>query len=349
MPDTQPAYPEEKEEEPEEITRPGGILHPYELDWGREYTKCPRFSSVWQSTQDPQAEWPEKVRLYGDKLYEDDRLCVPSGFQKEVIIEHHYHVLHVGGERFWQHLTLRFVFANSKKARDFAMKITSECTTCQACDRPRNLKGPLGYTVIPPAIMPSVAIDIFHVEGTHYAGQYYDSFVACVDRHSGWIVAVPCQNKGLTGGKVAQAMFEHQWRLFGTPAIISSDQGSHFVSAWWQTLCSLMGIRHAFSQAYHHQANGRAERAGQQILERLRKLQIHEKVNWVEALPRVLDRIHDLPGETGLSPYEILFGRTRPLSGLPLPVPHECEDAMQFFKRMADTDEKVARQLNETH
>ena len=110
-----------------------------------------------------------------------------------------------------------------------------------------------------------------------------------------------------------------------------------------------MGIRQAYSQAYHHQANGRAERAGQQIMEKLRKLQVHDKVNWVEALPRVLDRIHDLPGETGFTPYEILFGRHRPLSGLPLPIPHVCEDALQFFNRMQTLDQKVASTLNETH
>ena len=126
-------------------------------------------------------------------------------------------------------------------------------------------------------------------------------------------------------------MYEYQWRPFGVPATISSDQGSHFISSWWDTLCHLMGIRQAYSQAYHHQAIGRAERAGQQIMEKLRKLQVHDKVNWVETLPRVLDRIHDLPGETGFTPSEILFGRHRPLSGLPLPIPHVCEDALQFF------------------
>ena len=44
---------------------------------------------------------------------------------------------------------------------------------------------------------------------------------------------------------------------------------------------------------------------GQQFMERLRKLQIDEK-NWVEALPQVLDRHHDTPGESGLSSYEFI-------------------------------------------
>jgi len=144
-------------------------------------------------------------------------------------------------------------------------------------------------------------------------------------------------------------MLQHQWRPFGIPSVMTTDQGSHFASAWWQSMCARLGMRHAFSQAYHHQANGRAERAGQQLMERLRKLHAEDKINWVEALPRVLDRVHDMPGETGLSPYEILFGRHRALAAIPYEPPRDCENANQFFQRQQEIDELVARRLNDTH
>ena len=102
----------------------------------------------------------------------------------------------------------------------------------------------------------------------------------CVDRHSGWIVAIPVLEKGLTGARLAKLMVKDHWRPFGVPSIISSDQGSHFVSTWWQNLCSLLGIRQAFAQAYHHQANARVERAGHQIMEVLCNLYAQEKINW---------------------------------------------------------------------
>ena len=151
-----------------------------------------------------------------------------------------------------------------------------------------------------------------------------------MDRHSGWIVAVPTLNLGLTGAKVAKAMIATQWRPFGIPSIITSHQGSHFVNAWWQNMCAQLGIRHAYSQAYHHQSNGRAEVAGQQLRERLRKLNVEERINSPEALPQTLDRLHDVFGECGLSPYEILFGRRRPLGLLPYNPPTDCEHAQQF-------------------
>ncbi len=53
-------------------------------------------------------------------------------------------------------------------------------------------------------------------------------------------------------------------------------------------MCGRLGIREAFSQAYHPQANGRAEVAGQQLIVLLRKLHAEEEINWVEALPRAL-------------------------------------------------------------
>ena len=104
---------------------------------------------------------------------------------------------------------------------------------------------------------------------------------------------------------------------FGIPSVITSDQGPQFASAWWKTMCARLGIRMAYSQAHRPQANGRAERAGGQIISFLRKLHASEGINWVEALPRALRLHHDLVGEAGLSPYQILFGRERNLAGLP--------------------------------
>ena len=110
--------------------------------------------------------------------------------------------------------------------------------------------------------MSSVAFDLFHLPSVSWEGKIFDTIILCVDRHSGWIVAVPALTKGLTGGKVVRAMLHSQWQLFGIPSIITSDQGSHFLSSWWQTLCAGLGVRLGQSQAYHHASNGGAEVAG---------------------------------------------------------------------------------------
>ena len=91
-------------------------------------------------------------------------------------------------------------------------------------------------------------------------------------------------------------------------------------------------MRCAYSQAYNHRANGRAERAGQKIFERLRRFKFESGGTWVDVLPQILHRIPDTPGEAGLSPYQILFGRERPLAAVPYQPPVECEDAQAFLK-----------------
>ena len=101
--------------------------------------------------------------------------------------------------------------------------------------------------------------------------QIFDIMAVCVDRLSGWFVAIPGQNKRLTVAKVAKAILKNQWRPFGFSSIISTDQGSHFTGEWWKTVCAVLGIRQAYSQACHHQSNGRAEMAGQILLEKFVK------------------------------------------------------------------------------
>ena len=74
--------------------------------------------------------------------------------------------------------------------------------------------------------MVSVALDIFRLPLVLSRGKSFDSVAVCIDRHSSWIVAVPCLNKGLTGAFVAQKMLKWQWRPFGVPSVIKSDQAS---------------------------------------------------------------------------------------------------------------------------
>ena len=59
-------------------------------------------------------------------------------------------------------------------------------------------------------------------------------------------------------------------------------------------------------------------------------------LTWVEALAQVVDCIHDMKGVSGLSPYEIVHGRLRPLSNLPYEPEKNCEDASEFFSKCAN-------------
>ena len=56
--------------------------------------------------------------------------------------------------------------------------------------------------------MISVALDLFNMPKVTVGGHTYDGMLVCVDRHSGWVVAVPVLMKGLTAQKVVLLMYE---------------------------------------------------------------------------------------------------------------------------------------------
>ena len=332
----------------EQVEAPLGSC--FKHNWSEWYAQCDRWSEEWASMQDydENFEWPIGIQIVDGRMFSFGKLCVPTPIQKEWVRVSHANLGHLGFERTWKMLQRLYVWGDDSKAKKFAKTVAKECETCQACVRPRSRLGPMVYAPIPPAIMANVAIDVFMMHPVQFEGKLYDCVILCVDRHSGWLIAVPEVMQGLTGAKAAKAMIT-QWSFFGIPTRITSDQGPQFANSWWKTMCAKLGIEHIYTQPYHHQANGRVERAGQEMREILRKFDADQHINWVSALPRALRLLHDTPGESGLSPYETVFGRERFCAHVPYLPPRECEDAQDFFKRMKEVDLLVAKTLNELH
>ena len=246
-------------------------------------------------------------------MYFKGKLCVPEARMGQIVKAQHIAAGHVEQKRLWNELLRRFEFHNYPKARHLAQNCQKWWQIFQATEPPHiSQQVAQEPNPVPPYLMDSVAIDVFNMPEAQWEGSTLDCFVLCVDRLSGWMIALPEKRLGLDAKKVAKQMYSRHWSPFGLPSVITSDQGPQFVGAWWRTLCSCFGIRQAFAQAYHHQANGRAEVAGHQVQTRLRKIQLEDGILWPEALPIALRQIHDMPGEGGYSPYEIMFGRKRP-------------------------------------
>ena len=115
-------------------------------------------------------------------------------------------------------------------------------------------------------------------------------------------------------------------------------------------MCSLMGIRHAKSVAYLSRSNGRAEVAGRQLFEKLRKIHItNPRRNWFEEMWPALKAHHTTPTPGGLSPHQILFGRDPLGRGLPLSGDGMAMDAKEFFARQEQTARDIRQQLEKEH
>ena len=320
-------------------------------NWTPEYEGCPEFSSIWEEINSSPKVWPKGYSLHRDKLMHRGRLCVPWGRVSGMILGHHIWNAHQGVARLLPDLELNYEFPDDIDVAATATKLVKECLVCQACTPPNwKLNGPMHFTPIPPRVMAHVCLDVFSMPKVEWQNKTYDGFLVCVDRHSGWMIAKPTDNaERLTGQAAANLLLDSGWGEMAIPSTITCDQGAQFISHWWETMCSRLGIREAYSQAHHHRANGRAEVAGRVILTMLRKLHAQSKVNWVEALPRALRIHHDTVDPViGMSPYMALFGRPRNLACLPW-TPGKSEGAHEFFDRIEEIDAKVAEAREKHH
>ena len=332
-------------------------------DWSDDYTASEHWSRYWHAVSAlSDDEWPEGLTEEGEKFFLKDKLLVPENRMEELIDHwHNAQLRHPGRDKMQQDLEWRFKFPPGYYA--ILDKYCSDCAVCRATRSPNHsMAVNLVYMAIPEAPMRSVAMDVFAMPEVTVEGETYDCVILAVDRHSGYIVAVPGKKSkkkdkkdkhgvGLQAKTVANAMIRHWLTIFDVPAVICSDRGSQYVGTWFKTMCKHMGIRHAKTVAYHSRSNSRAEVAGRQMFEKFRQLHIHEPGrNWYSLLWRVLQAYHDLPGPTGLSPHRILFLRNRVSRTLRwLNHGKVARDASAMMTEADDTAAKVCKALQDEH
>ena len=111
-------------------------------------------------------------------------------------------------------------------------------------------------------------------------------------------------------------------------------------------ILSLHAVRRATSVAYFSRSNGRAEVAGRQLFEKLRKIHItNPHRNRFEEMWPALKAHHDTPTPDGLSPHQILLGRDSLGQGLPLSGDGMAMDAKEIFVRQEATARGIRQQL----
>ena len=153
-------------------------------------------------------EWPEGVRYDHGRLYRHGLLCVPTSSVEQVIRLYHSEAGHPGGTRLWPQLGRRYTFPDPTKAKKFTESVQASCEVCKVSEPTRGpFKCHIEPTPIPPHLMDSVAIDLFAMPEVSFDGKMYDTMALVVDRESGWMVATPHLNKGLTAEKVSKVMY----------------------------------------------------------------------------------------------------------------------------------------------
>ena len=291
-------------------------------------------------------KWPKELTKEDGKLYWHGKLLVPESRVLELCEAWHHRMMHPGVRKQALDMQRRFEI-DQICLYNAIKKVRKGCSVCQACNPDnRKVRGEAQWTPVPDQPMESVAMDVFSMPEVHIGMETFGCVVLCVDRHSGYVVAVPTRKKGLLAKEVAVMMIRHWQTLFDIPCTICSDQGPHFTGGWFKAMCSLMGIRHAKSVAHLRRSNGRAGVARRQLCEKLRNIHItHPRRNWFEEMWPALKARHDTPTLGGLSPHQILFGRDPLGRGLPLSGDGMARDAKEFFARQEATAQDIRQQL----
>ena len=248
-------------------------------------------------------------------------------------------------------LFLRCFYADEPYAwlRETVNKALSECVFCAQAKAGRG-PHPDSCKPFPVPSFPFSSVAIDYVDLPEIRNQStkteimanYAMVILC--RLTGYVMAIPCCKEGLTSGKAAE-LFLHRCGFFiGLRREIQADNESIISSTFFNALCNLAGIEQAKSIINTPKSNGRAERAVQSTVNTLRQYLLSRNMSWLEALPLALWGVNDLPAAVApYSPHRLVFG-CDPIGvgDLPRVVDSEgCEDATQFFKRVAAERESV--------
>ena len=100
----------------------------------------------------------------------------------------------------------------------------------------------------------NLQIEIFDVWDIDYMGPFQKShdceyILVAVDYISKWVEAMPCR---AADSKHARRMFnEIIFPRFGTPRMVISDGGSHFIDKTFRAFLKELGAKHNIATTYH--------------------------------------------------------------------------------------------------
>ena len=187
-------------------------------DWSDDDANSDHWLKYWKAVSVPsEDDWLEGLTEDGDKLFLKDTLLVPESWVGDLIDHwHNAQLMHPGRDKLQKDLKSRFLFPSVYYA--VLNRYCKACAVCRATKHPnQSTAGNPVYTAIPGSPMGSISMDVFAMPKVTVEGEVFDCVILAVDRHSGYIVAVPGKKSkkkdkrdkhgvGLQAKTVAQAM-----------------------------------------------------------------------------------------------------------------------------------------------
>jgi hypothetical protein len=137
----------------------------------------------------------------------------------------------------------------------------------------------------------------------------FEYILVVVDYVSKWVKVLPCRS---ANHKSSIRMFEETiFPRFGTPRLVVSDGGSHFIDKHFETYLMNHGIQHNVATPYHPQTSGQVETSNKQIKNILQKMVDPIGIKWKDKLPEAVWAYRTAyKSPIAMSPYQLVYGKT---------------------------------------
>lgn len=271
--------------------------------------------------------------MYCDVSTEEIRPYVPGVLRRRIFDTTH-NLSHPSGRVTKKMIQRQFVWPSMSK------DITEWARSCIACQRSkmgRHIRLPHEHIAIPDKRFEHVHIDIV---GPLTPSRGFSYILTIIDRFTRWPEAIPLKN--ITADTVANAFYTGWIARFGTPAVITSDQGTQFESMLFKALTHLVGCAKTRTTAYHPASNGMVERWHRSLKA---AIMCHNNSEWFDVLPTVLLGLRtSIKEDIGATAAELVYGTT-------LRIPGEffiCEDMEPEPKMFVEKFREHIRKIRPT-
>ncbi|QRW22406.1 Retrotransposable element Tf2 protein [Rhizoctonia solani] len=288
-------------------------------------------------TEDADNAPPSIQKAYQDYDWEEDllwyqgKLVVPDSepLKEQLLKEFHDSPLagHPGQQRTLELISRSYWWPGMKSS---AKEWVECCPVCQANRRAHAPTIALKPLEVP--LFPFHTISYDFITGFPKSNGH-NAILVVIDSFSKFGHFIP-NTKKVTAKGLADLFISHVWKLHGLPVKTISDRGTTFTGKFLRALYQQLGVKPAFSLAYHPESDGQTERVNQFIEFYLRSYVAADHLDWATWLPLAEYAYNNAKhSATGRTPFELVYGRNPVMN--PSNVPANVPEADQVANTLA--------------